>query len=61
MVPPDLELAVLKHVGIQYRDRAHLGLGSGSVGGESATFSNAGEFAYIEGVIDLHRQSWGFA
>lgn len=60
--PTDLEQAVIEHVALRYRDRGHVGMASGSVGGESATFSNAGTLAYIEGVIDSSNlKRWGVA
>jgi len=49
--PYDLEQAVIEHVALRYRDRTRAGLGSQSSGGESATFSDAGTLAYIEGVL----------
>lgn len=54
-VPADIEQAVIEHVALRYRDRTRTGLGSQNANGESATFSDAGTLAYIEGVLSQYR------
>lgn len=54
-LPADLAQAVTEHVALRYRDRGRLGLASQNGGGESATYSNAGTLAYIEGALDAFR------
>jgi hypothetical protein len=52
ILPPDIEQATIEHVALRYRNRPSAGLGSQSVGGESVTYSDAGTFAFITGVLD---------
>lgn len=54
-LPTDLAQAVTEHVALRFRDRGRLGLASENSGGESASYSNAGTLAYIEGVLDSFR------
>jgi hypothetical protein len=50
--PDDLRLAVMRHVLLQYWDRRHIGKASATLAGDSATYSDAGTLAYVEGVIE---------
>jgi hypothetical protein len=54
-VPADVEQAVIRHVALSLFDRNREGLASSS-GDGSATFSPGATLAFIQGVIDLHRE-----
>ena len=54
-IPADLEQAVIRHVALEFYDRSHVGLASVS-GDGSTTFSPAAALAYIDRILDLHRE-----
>jgi hypothetical protein len=54
-VPADLELAVKKHVILEYRRRGREGQGSASGLGDSVSYNDAGDWKYILDTIERYR------
>ncbi len=54
-IPADLDLAVKKHVVLEYRRRGKEGQSSSSMPGESLTFGDSGDWKYILDTIERYR------